>query len=113
MPPPLGVIEVDVVAAPMDIEMSILGKSTTRPADLLVGWAGAFGGGGWMWTPPPCLAGCRWKEEAEETGGGGDELGGSIFRTSTPGAPRWCGGNDDLWFEPLVGEMVRVAAEVL
>ena len=52
------------------------------------------------------------KEEAAEVGGG-DELGGSILRTSTPGAPRWCGGNDDLWFVPFVGEMVRVAADVL
>lgn len=52
-------------------------------------------------------------EEEAAAEGGGDELGGSIFRTSTPGAPRWCGGNDDLWFEPFVGEMVRVAADVL
>ena len=85
--------------------MSILGKSTTRPADLLVG------GGGWMWTPSPGFEVCRLKGEEEELGG--DELGGSIFRTSTPGAPRWCGGNDDLWFELFVGEIVRVAAEVL
>ena len=43
----------DVVAAPIDIDMSILGRSTTRPADLLVGWDGAVavaggGGVGWM-----------------------------------------------------------------
>ena len=43
--------EEEVVAAPIDIEMSNLGRSTVRPADLLVGCAGAAevtGGGGWM-----------------------------------------------------------------